>query len=255
MIDVHSCCQSWGVEVKLFTHFSGCDAVTRESSKDGGQFSRAKWLLSLVLCCACIGCGASEDPAAYKRLKGKNIMVMQNAGETYQIIMSDVPFTDEVAADIAKLGHLKNLNFKGSDVTDETFKKAASGLDPISVILSDTEVTDDAMNAMSGYGRIEAIFLTNTGITDEGLKPIGKLGSITELNLEGTKISSEGLKHLTGMSKLKRLVLNNTAIDDAGLENLKSLSDLSKIDAVDTQITQAGIKAIRDAIPGLAIEQ
>jgi|GEM_PF-3895253 len=242
MLNLQSACQSWGNEERPFSCLS---------DRDGLQ-----WLLaSVLICCASIGCGPSEDADAIARLEGQNIILMENQGKTYQIIMSEVPFTDEVAADIAKLGHLKNLNFKGSDVNDETFAKAVSGLDPISVILTDTAVTDAAMDAMSGYGRIEAIFLTNTGITDEGLKPIGKLGSITELNLDGTKVSSEGMKHIAGLSNLKRLVLNNTQIDDTGLENLKTMSDLSRIDATNTKITPDGIRAIKDAIPGLAIDQ
>lgn len=208
--------------------------------------------LLVLLALLAVGCGPSEDPAAFDRLKKANAILMKSEGKTYQVIPNQ-KITNEIAEDIAKLGHLKNLNFKGSELTDDTFTTAVSGLNPISVVLDDTAITDAGIPAMKGYSRIEAIFLKNAAITDESLKTIGRLKSLAELNLDGTKITSEGLASLTGLSNLKRLVLNNTALDDAGLEKLAPMSNLGKVDVANTSVTADGIRALQKAIPGLDV--
>lgn len=218
------------------------------------QCNFAKVILLTVLIATLAGCGASEDPAAAERLKSAGAITMKAEGKIYQVIVNQ-KMTPEIAADIAKLGNLKNLNFRAAQLDDDLLATAVSSLNPVSIVLTDTAVTDVGMAAMAGYSRIEAIFLTNTAITDEGLKPLGKLASLAELNLDNTQITDDGLTHLAGLSKLKRLVLNNTSIGDAGLEEIHSLTELSKLDAANTQITPAGIKALTTAIPGLVVAQ
>ncbi len=220
---------------------------------NGNRPTRKSMLLCLLTLLA-IGCGASEDPAAVSRLKAANVTVMQNGGKSYQIIVSQ-ELTDELAGDVAKLGHLKNLNFSNAKLSDAAFVKAVNGLEPISVVLNKTPITDEGVKGMSGFSRIEAIFLTNTEVTSEALKTIGKLNSLLELNIDNTKVTDDGLAQLTGLSNLKVLVINNTSIGDAGLDHLKSMKNLSKIDAKNTQITPAGVKALQSAIPGLLIAQ
>lgn len=212
-------------------------------------------LIVAVLLATLVGCGGpGTDPAAVDRLKKAGLIVLAQNKEAYGLNTARQAITAETAADIAKLGDLKNLDFTASDMTDEIFTTAVQNFKPVSVVLNDTKLTAKGLSAISG-SRVEAIFLRNTAVGDEALSVIGKLSTLTELNLDGTQITNAGLSDLSGLSNLKRLIINNTSIDDAGLMNLKSLTTLAKIDAKGSSITPDGAKALSDAIPGLLIEQ
>jgi len=213
-------------------------------------------LLLLLGFIALIGCGpGADDPAAVDRLKAAGMLPMKQNDQVYQIKGLMKPLTEETAADIASLAGLKLVDFSASELTDELFSKAASKLNPVSVVLSETAISDTGLQAMSGYRRIEAVFIRNTSITDAGLQTIGGLTSLMELDLTGTKITSAGLTHLSGLKNLKRLILDKTAVDDSGLDSLKSLSKLAVLEVRETGVTNEGASALGAAIDGLSIDR
>lgn len=204
-----------------------------------------------------VGCGAgTDDPALISSLKDAGLLAMKNQqGQVYQVKLLMKPLTEDIANDIASLADVKNLAFDGSEITDELFAKAVGGLNPVSMVLSDTAISDTGIAAMAKHRRMEAIFLQNTPITDESLKTIGKLTALMELDLTNTKITSAGLAHLTKLGSLKRLILDKTAIDDAGLEHLKALTNLSVLEIRETAATADGISALQSAVEGLSVDR
>lgn len=240
-------------------------AKTMSIPKNGGRSSNQirstqsgeKKVVLLPLLVMCLtGCGpGADDPAAVSRIKSAGMLTMKQNDQVYQIKGLKQPITPELASDIASLGHLKNIDFGASELTDELFAAAVGNLDPISVVLSNTAITDSGLSAMAGYGRVEAIFLRDTHIGDAGLKAIAGLRSLTEIDLTGTRITGDGLAHLKGLTNLKRLIVDKTAVDDAGLEHLKNLTSLSKLEVRETAVTPEGVKSVSGAIPGLLVEQ
>lgn len=215
-----------------------------------------RFLLLVGFAALVIGCGpGADDPAAVDRLKAAGMLPMKQNDQVYQIKGLMQPLTEEAAIDIASLSGLKLVDFSASELTDELFTKAAGKLNPVSVVLSETAISDTGLEAMSGYRRIEAVFVRNTGITDAGLQTIGGLTSLMELDLTGTKITSAGLTHLSGLKNLKRLILDKTAVDDSGLDSLKSLSKLAVLEVRETGVTNEGASALGAAIDGLSIER
>ena len=210
------------------------------------------WVVCLVIFC---GCGPSEDPAAGERLKAGGAIVQKYNDQVVGLNTTRQPITAETAADIAALGNLKNIDFTASELDDEILTAAVSGLNPVSLVLNETAVTDQGISAVSGFRRVEALFLRDTAVGDEAMKVVGKLSTLTELDLTGTKNTNDGLAHLGGLTNLKRLIVGSTAIDDAGMENLKSLSGLSKLEVPETGVTPAGVKSLSTAIPGIVIQQ
>lgn len=216
------------------------------------SFFSLLWAALLLVFC---GCGASEDPAAGERLKAGGAIVQKYNDQIVGLNTTRQPITAETAADIAALGNLKNIDFTASELDDDILAAAVGGLNPVSLVLNETAVTDRGIAATSGFSRVEALFLRDTAVGDEAMKTIGKLSTLTELDLTGTKITNDGLAHLAGLNNLKRLIAGSTAIDDAGMENLKSLTALSKLEVPETGVTPAGVKSLGSAIPGIVIQQ
>jgi Leucine-rich repeat (LRR) protein len=106
----------------------------------------------------------------------------------------------------------------------------------IEVNFRDAEVTDEAMQHLSGLRRVESILFNDTAaITDAALEPIGKLATLRNLDLRGCPVSNAGMAHLKGLKKLKALRLSGksgaTTVDDEGFEHISALNGLKVLAA------------------------
>lgn len=96
--------------------------------------------------------------------------------------------------------------------------------------------------------------LSNTSISDKALEEVAKLSSLTRLHLEQTKITDGGLKNLATLKNLEYLNLIGTKISDAGIKQLASLKNLKKLYLWKTEVTPAGAEELKKSIPELRID-
>ena len=78
--------------------------------------------------------------------------------------------------------------------------------------LSDTQINDDSLRAITLPDSLTRVNLTRTLITDEGLEHLRTGKNITELILVDTSITAAGLKHLRAMPQLREVLLHQTKI-------------------------------------------
>lgn len=97
--------------------------------------------------------------------------------------------------------------------------------------------------------------LAGTQVTDTGLEQIKGLKNLRRLHLEKTALTDAALAHLAGFAELRYLNLYNTKVTDAGLAHLKGLKNLEKLYLWQTEVTDAGAKALKEALPNLAINR
>ena len=143
-------------------------------------------LLSAVLFSAC-SC-RSED-AAKKPIKQEvatsdiNAMLRQGAADNHQI-----------AEQLARI------------------KTPFEGKVALELNLTDTQINDDNLRAITLPDTLTRVNLTRTFITDEGLEHLRSGKNITELILVDTPITAAGLKHLRSMPQLRKVQLHQTKI-------------------------------------------
>ena len=108
------------------------------------------------------------------------------------------------------------------NLDDALFKKLAS-LTPqlVTVDLSATKVTDQAVAQLAGAKNLRLIRLAETGITDGAIDTLLKLPSLESINLYGTKVTDAGVSKLATMPNLKRLYLWQTAVTPEAIKALK----------------------------------
>lgn len=108
------------------------------------------------------------------------------------------------------------------NLDDTGFKKLAPvTAQLVTVDLSATKITDQAVAQLSPARNLRLIRLSETGITDASIDTLLKLPALESINLYGTKVTDAGVSKLSGMSNLKRLYLWKTAVTPEAVKALK----------------------------------
>ena len=113
------------------------------------------------------------------------------------------------------------VSLRGS-LDDAAFKK----LEPVcnqlvTVDLSATKITDQAVKQLASAKNLRLIRLAETGVTDASIDTLLKLTNLESVNLYGTAVTDAGVAKLSGLPKLKRLYLWKTAVSPEAIKVLK----------------------------------
>lgn len=96
--------------------------------------------------------------------------------------------------------------------------------------------------------------LSNTGITDSALQLIAQCDHITRLQIDHTNITDKGLQYLSGLKKLQSLNLVGTKVTANGLVQLKALNELQSVYCYQAGIRPNDWDLLKKAFPKVAID-
>jgi uncharacterized membrane protein/mono/diheme cytochrome c family protein len=96
--------------------------------------------------------------------------------------------------------------------------------------------------------------LSNTGITDSALQWIGQCDHITRLQIDRTPITDKGLQYLSALKKLQYLNLVGTKVTAAGLLQLKTLKELQSVYCYQAGIRPDDWAMLKKAFPKVSID-
>lgn len=109
-------------------------------------------------------------------------------------------------------GNLDDAGFKKFESVSSQF---------VTVDLSATKVTDQAVAQLVPAKNLRLVRLAETGITDAAVDSLLKIPSLESINLYGTKITDAGVSKLSAMPNLKRLYLWQTSVTPDAIKALK----------------------------------
>ncbi|GAA5115964.1 hypothetical protein JIN84_19730 [Luteolibacter yonseiensis] len=109
-------------------------------------------------------------------------------------------------------GNLDDAGFKKLEAVTPQF---------VTVDLSATKVTDQAVVQLESAKSLRLVRLAETGITDAAIDTLLKLPALESINLYGTKVTDAGVGKLATMSGLKRLYLWKTAVTPEAIKALQ----------------------------------
>jgi uncharacterized membrane protein len=92
----------------------------------------------------------------------------------------------------------------------------------VSVDLSATKITDQAVAQLAKAENLQLIRLAETGVTDAVFTTLVKLTALESINLYGTRVTDAGIGSLADLPNLKHLYLWKTAVTPAAIEALKA---------------------------------
>jgi SecD/SecF fusion protein len=170
-----------------FRHFSPMSPLNGKLRMPSWNVFRsclaARWILAAAVLLAVAGCG-KKNPVRTLRKDG-----------------AEVKFDDR---------------YKQEKVTSVQFPKKAG--DQMVALLKDDVFSD-----------VAEIDLSDTKITDDALESIKPLSKLRRLNLSGTKVTDAGLEHLKDLPALQRLDLGDTLVTVEGLKKLEGLKSLTEL--------------------------
>ncbi len=94
-------------------------------------------------------------------------------GVAYSVDLSGIDITDETLELLGKVGHVTELNFSGSSITDDQVAELNDNAEATAFLLK--------------------LDLSKTGITDAGIAAMTKFGFLNELNLTGTEVTAAAI--------------------------------------------------------------
>lgn len=108
------------------------------------------------------------------------------------------------------------------NLDDAAFKKLESVTPQfVTVDLSATKITDQAVAQLGSSKNLRLIRLAETGVTDASIDTLLKIPTLESINLYGTKVTDAGVSKLAAMSNLKRLYLWKTAVTPETIKTLQ----------------------------------
>lgn len=170
-------------------------------------------------------------------------------------------------------------------VTSEDVRRFADLPKLRTLILSGTDVSDEAMQHLTSLPNLKELTLGTTygiprsrnrfrfkacGVTDAGMKHVGQLSCLRRLNLRELKITDLGVSQLKCLTQLEVLNLVGCHVTDAGLRYLAQLKNLKRLDLVEgvptlgqligqpsprtkTKVTAQGVEVLRRELPNCKI--
>jgi hypothetical protein len=114
-------------------------------------------------------------------------------------------------------------------------------------------VTDDHLDGLSAFDRLDGLYLYSTRVTDAGLERVRGQTHLRLLWLQGTRVTDSGLVHLARLANLEELYLEDCRVTDDGLEHLKGLARLKKLSLARTGVSAAGVERLKQALPNCEV--
>lgn len=155
--------------------------------------------------------------------------------------------TDAGLARLSSLAELEEISY-----SKHYSLRGLAQLKSLTVLQPQSEsVNNDDLALLVDMPRLRELNLSQSNVTDAALEHVGKLKQLKSLNLHQTAITDRGLERIGQLTQLEVLSLSQTAITDAGLAKLSGLTELTFLGVDKTQTTEAGLIALKRALPKL----
>jgi Leucine-rich repeat (LRR) protein len=131
---------------------------------------------------------------------------------------------------------LSKLILSGSNVTDDALRQVGRLSNLLDLQLDDTPVTDRGIAHLDGLSNLLSLQLNRLDpqggpwISDNAMPTIRGLTSLVQLQLFRTDVTDAGVQHLASLKRLKHLNLSGTKVTNEGLQHLTALDSLQTLD-------------------------
>jgi hypothetical protein len=150
------------------------------------------------------------------------------AGRSTQILVAEVPLTDD---DLAALADL-------------------TGLTDLLVDHPDSRITAAGIAHLPRLPALTHLRIRGPGLDDAAIDEIVRLKSLLVLNLPRGSFTDAGLARLAELPELVQLRFHSPAVTDAGIAQLAKFPSLLRLHLIDVQISEVGLAALA-AMPEL----
>jgi Planctomycete cytochrome C len=146
---------------------------------------------------------------------------------------------------------MKKLQSLGADVhLSQTDSKLVS----VAFVQSTSQIGDKEMEFLRPLAaNITDLDLSDTKVTDAAMQIAGTMPRLTKLNVSSTSVTDAGLAAIKGCVNLDTIIAHSTGISDGGLETLKGLKKLKRVFLWKTRVTSTSAADLQKALPGSTV--
>lgn len=156
---------------------------------------------------------------------------------------------ERLAPHLAQLPQITQLNFRASPLPPGVLPKLVRGLNRLEYVgLADTNVAAADIAALARHVSLTNLDLSGTEVTDEALEHLTGLTELKLLRLENTRITDAGLVHLAELRNLEVVDLGLTRVSPRSIPLLAKWQ-LSKQVLVPAEWPQAAVEELRGQLP------
>jgi len=205
-------------EVAIVKWWIDNGADNKKSLADFDVPAAIKEAIAKIVPAAPGGTKTAETAAPHAAPKGPN----QALAAAVAGFAKDFPGALNFESQQSSLVTFTAVSLRGN-LDDVAFKKLAS-ITPqlVTVDLSATKITDQAVAQLASAKNLRLVRLAETGITDAAINTLLKLPALESINLYGTKVTDAGVSKLSALPNLKRLYLWQTAVTPEAVKALKA---------------------------------
>jgi deoxyhypusine synthase len=106
------------------------------------------------------------------------------------------PITQSILDDITRMTTVRELFLGGSAVTDVDVESVVRMPELVWLELSDTRISNRAIEHVADHTQLETLMLFGTAITDDCIPAIERMANLKEVGLDDTQITESGLQRL-----------------------------------------------------------
>jgi hypothetical protein len=163
--------------------------------------------------------------------------------ELESLHLRNAVISDQGAGLLGSLRNLQALDLAGSSIGTAGIAKLPNE-NLRSIDLSQTRVSEGAMEIIAGWQSLETVLLRSAIVSDTALAELRRLRRLTKLDVSHTAAGSESLSALGGHPHLKHLELDGCPITDEDMESLGACQALETISIVGTEVGDVGISRL-----------
>jgi Planctomycete cytochrome C len=129
-----------------------------------------------------------------------------------------------------------------------------SKLVSVAFVQSTSQIGDKEMEQLRPLAaNITDLDLSDTKITDAAMQVVGTFPRLTKLNISGTAVTDAGIASLKGCVNLDYLAAHSTSVSDAAVETLKSFKKLKNVFLWKTRVTSTSATELQKSLPGSTV--
>lgn len=249
--------------------------------------ANARSILVLAIASLVLGAGCKPEATPIEAmspsdLPRKEVADQLEANEKEQLKNSESIAGSSVTAELTsqfealgakvatKSGTISELNFRGTDVTDEAAKLVGSQAKLVRLTINQSAMSDagwkelanlselqqldlrdcsvnnsQLTSALAGMPKLRALRLNGkSSVDDTALASLANCPDIKALALDHLWVGSDGLEVLKGNTKLAELYLAGTLADDETMDLVKTIPNLRKLRLAQTSVSDIGLEKI-----------
>lgn len=145
--------------------------------------------------------------------------------------------------------HLAWIILSGTQVDDEALDILARSECLEALVLTDTSITDRGLAALRGNQRLRELDLARTAVTDRSMDVISSLTNLQHLGLNETNVTDRGLQALAGNTSLRTLDIQGTDVSDDAVATLATIPNLGVLLADKDSLSVDAITRLKRAVP------